>query len=509
MTAADRGEPVDPVDPVDEAPHQGPQIHETHSGIVVLVGDRAYKAKKPVTTDFLDFATPEKREQVCLREVELNRRLSPRSYLGVAHLSGPGDGPAEPVIVMRRHPDSARLAAKVRAGEPVDDVLDAIAGILARFHTAAERGPVIDEQGTVAAVRRRWHANIRELAPFRSDVVDPALLGEIELLADRYLDGRTALFEQRIADRRIVDGHGDLLTDDIFCLPEGIEILDCLEFDDALRHVDAIDDIAFLAMDLEFLGRRDLAEVLLARYRHHADDPAPESLVDFYIAYRALVRAKTDCVRFGQGHAESRAAAHTHLAMAVDHLRGSAVRLALVGGGPGTGKTTVAGLLAERVDARVISTDEVRKELVRRGRIGGEPGTRDAGLYRADQVNAVYEEMLRRARALLERGRPVILDGTWRDPDRREQARAVAGETRATLIELCCTAAAEVAARRVGNRSADHPSDATAELARQWGTDAEDWPQAHRIDTGGPVRDAVAAAESRWRGAEPASHRGG
>src|SRR5689334_21380445 len=116
------------------------EVHETHTGVVVLVGDRAYKAKKPVLTDFLDFRTPERRESACQREVELNRRLSPASYLGVAHLSDPAGGPAEPVVVMRRYRDDDRLAAIVRRdrdGGSIEGLLDAIAGLLARFHAHA------------------------------------------------------------------------------------------------------------------------------------------------------------------------------------------------------------------------------------------------------------------------------------------------------------------------------------------------------------------------------------
>ncbi len=114
------------------------EIHETHTGIVALVGDRAYKVKKPVTTDFLDFSSVDQREQVCVREVRLNQRLAPDSYLGVAHFSGPQDGPAEPVIVMRRYPDSRRLTSIVLSGEPVLEHLSAIADAMARFHAGAE-----------------------------------------------------------------------------------------------------------------------------------------------------------------------------------------------------------------------------------------------------------------------------------------------------------------------------------------------------------------------------------
>ena len=113
------------------------------------------------------------------------------------------------------------------------------------------------------------------------------LLEQVESLTTKYIAGRAALFEQRIVDERIVDGHGDLLADDIFCMPDGPVLLDCLDFDDQLRYVDCIDDAAFLAMDLEFLGRKDLANYFLDIYSNFAKDNAPASLKHFYIAYRA------------------------------------------------------------------------------------------------------------------------------------------------------------------------------------------------------------------------------
>ena len=131
---------------MDHTPHPGPgaalhpRVAETHTGVVILLGDRAYKAKKPVVTDFLDFSTVARREQACVHEVDLNRRLAPDSYLGVAHFGLPGAEP-EPVIVMRRHPDDRRLAELIRGGADVTADLAAVAGVLARFHAGAARGP--------------------------------------------------------------------------------------------------------------------------------------------------------------------------------------------------------------------------------------------------------------------------------------------------------------------------------------------------------------------------------
>lgn len=462
-------------------------LHETHTGVVILAGDRAYKAKKPVLTDFLDFRTPQQREHACRREVELNSRLSPESYLGVAQLSDPAGGPPEPVIVMRRYRDEDRLAAMAFRDSDgnVRGALDAIAAVLARFHRDAGRSATISAQGEARAVGRRWHDNLSELRRY-ADAATPGValetVSRIERLVGEFLAGRAALLSARVAQGCIVDGHGDLLADDIFWVDGKPALLDCLEFDDELRYVDCIDDAAFLAMDLEFLGRKDLADHFLERYAQHANDTAPPSLREFYIAYRAVVRAKVDCVRLSQGRHPAAADAARHLAVATGHLEAGAVRLALVGGNPGTGKSTVARGLAEHVGAQVISTDDVRRELRDTGAIAGEPGVLNAGLYRPDQVAVVYETALHRARELLSEGHSVILDGTWRDPRTREAAHRLATETHAALVEFVCAATAGVAADRIKTRPAGN-SEVTPEIAAALAAGHVDWAGAHRIDT--------------------------
>ena len=475
-----------------------PQVAETHTGLVVLVGDLAYKVKKPVVTDFLDFSTIASREQACAHEVMLNRRLAPDSYLGVGHFAGPQGGDPEPVIVMRRYSDDVRLATKVRRGEPVEDDLAAVARILAGFHAGAQRGRRIDDQASVDAVSARWRENLTELARYADGLVpglDPAQVAEIDRLTTDFVAGRAVLFAGRIAAGRIVDGHADLLADDIFCLPDGPALLDCLEFDDRLRYLDVIDDAAFLAMDLEFLGRPDLSDFFLRRYREFSGDQAPEALRHFYIAYRAGVRAKVDCVRYLQGRSESAEDVRRHLDIAGAHLRQAAVRLILVGGGPGTGKTTVARALAERLGAQVISTDDVRAGMVGRGELTGEPGMLGVGLYTPENVDAVYGDMLRQARFGLHGGHTVVLDATWLDARHRGQARDLARDAAAGIVELACVAPAETTAERIRTRTATTSQvtpDIAAAMTRR---EAATWAESKVLDTTKPLAETLAAAQ--------------
>ena len=180
-----------------------------------------------------------------------------------------------------------------------------VARILATQHASAPRGPEIDSQGSRDALWQRWKDNFTQIRQLPSDLVDAPVIDEAEHLADRFLADRDPLFAARIRAARIVDGHGDLLADDIFCLDDGPRILDCLDFDDRLRWVDGLDDAAFLAMDLERLGAPRLAEQFMGWYAEYSGDPAPTSLRHHYAAYRSLVRAKVDVLRAVQGDPDS------------------------------------------------------------------------------------------------------------------------------------------------------------------------------------------------------------
>ncbi|OBJ28786.1 bifunctional aminoglycoside phosphotransferase/ATP-binding protein [Mycolicibacter heraklionensis] len=484
------------------APKAAPYVaaHETHSGVVVLAGDRAYKAKKPVQTDFLDFRTVEQREEACAREVRLNSRIAPDSYFGVAHLSGASTGAPEPIIVMRRYHDDQRLASMVSSGAAVENVLDSIARVLADFHDRAERGPRISLQGKPEAIYQRWFDNFPTLHRHADTVVPAELVRHVEDLAGAYLAGRAGLFAQRIDEGCIVDGHADLLADDIFWTDNQPVLLDCLEFSDDLRFLDRIDDAAFLAMDLEFLGRKDLGDHFLNRYTAYSGDAAPSSLRDFYIAYRAAVRAKVDCVQLTQGKSGADAAAARHLEIAVSHLEHGAIRLVLVGGGPGTGKSTLARTLAERVGAVVVSTDDVRKELHESGQLSGEAGSLGTGLYAPANVAAVYQAILHRAARHLAGGQSVILDGTWRDAQVRAEARRLAADKHAATTEIQCVVPGDVAADRIRNRAPGN-SDATPQIAAALTAQDFDWDTAHRVDTAQPLDDCVREAQELWRAA--------
>ena len=479
----------------DALPSGAAAIAETHISVLVSIGDRVFKLKKPVSMGFLDFSDRRAREQACHREVELNRRLAPDVYLGVADVLSPDGAVCDHLVVMRRMPPERRLAALVRDGAPLDDVLGAVARRMAVFHAGA---PISDRlaAGRRDSVQAVWDASFQELAPFTGSVLDPDQCHRIEDLVHRYLSGRERLFEHRITIGAVRDGHGDLQAEDIFCLDDGPRILDCIEFDDNLRHGDVLSDVAFLAMDLERLGAPAAAALFLDRYREFSGETYPASLSHHYVASRAHVRCKVACLRHAQGGDGAEADARSLLDLTLRHLHAGRVRLVLVGGLPGTGKSTVAAALAEATGWSVLRSDEIRKDIAGLGHSTRASAALGEGLYRPEMTDATYDALLERTRTALELGESVILDASWSAEHHRQAARSVASATASDLVEFRCIAPVAVTQRRIIDRLAvgGDASDATPALAALMTERFESWPGSVPIDTTRPLEDCVAQA---------------
>jgi len=486
------------------------EVAETHSAAVFFAGEWAFKLKKPVNLGFLDFTSQQAREAACHAEVALNRRFAPDVYLGVSELHDPAGQVIDHLVTMRRMPANRRMSSLVAAGQPVIRPLREVAHKLATAHAASPQSPEIAEQGSREALLGRWQANLQQARALTSCPLSPAVIDEVQLLAERFLAGREPIFAARMRAGRMVDGHGDLLADDIFCLDDGPRVLDCLDFDDLLRWLDGLDDASCLAMDLDHLGAADLAERFIGWYAEFSADPAPPALVHHYVAYRAFMRAKVAGLRCGQGDARAAGEARALAALALRHLRAGAVVLILVGGLPGTGKSTLAARLAARLGWTVLSSDRIRKELAGVTATQPCPAAYGTGLYTPEWTKRTYAELLRRAALLLENGESVIADASWTAPGQRSAMAAVAERAVADLAQLRCTAPPALAEKRIRARTHD-PSDADPGISKQMAAGLGPWPEAITIDTTSPdgsLTHAIAAirppgAEDAWRPERP------
>lgn len=467
---------------------------ETHISAVYLIGDKVLKIKKPVRNDFLDFTTVEARSHACHEEVRLNRRLSPDIYLGVATIDL-GDAAPEPAVVMRRLDDDDRLASHV-GGDPsrLRTDVEAVARTVATFH--ARSSAVTDETspGTWQQQVARWRAEWSALA-----ALDPSLSADHPRSATlhlglRYLSGRKTLFDTRVRLGKVRDVHGDLRADHVYLTADGVRIVDCLEFDPALRTCDILADVAFLAMDLERLGERDAADHFLAVHRELTDDVYPPSLADFYIAQRALVRLKVALLLPGARSRSDLSRQDDLLHLAERHLEAAQPHLTCIGGLPGSGKSTIGTALAARSNAVYLSSDAIRHE-----RAGGIDLTTESawgsGRYTAAETEAVYAELRHRAEAALANGYSVVLDASWRDTGHRDEARQAADRAGAVFSEILCEVDERTAYKRVrGTRSGF--SEAGVSVRRHMRDAFDPWPTAGVVSTEGDLSASLDAAES-------------
>ena len=479
--------------PASETPPltEGPLVVETHMSWVFIAGDRAYKLPKPVQLPFLDHSPPAARIAAAERELEMNARIAPDVYLGLADVHEHGQL-VDKMIVMRRLPADRRLSQL--AGSPeFDRCLREVARVVAAFHAGAE--PVSDPPASSAkALARNWADNFEVTDALAGAGVDAEDLERAKTLARTYLRGRGPLFDQRISDGFVRDGHGDLIADDVFCLSDGgPQIIDCLAFNDDWRINDVLLDIAFLVMDVHRVAGPAEALRLLEWYQGFSGERHPSSLAHHYVAYRAHVRAKVACLRWQQGDESSAALAKEYHDLALHHLEHGRVRLVLVGGGPGTGKTVLSNGLGDALGWAVLHTDDIRRGVAAAAgeRVGAAaPGE---GSYDDAHRDAVYGELIRQAGILLSGGESVVLDASWTSDHHRRLGTDLAEETHAELVELECRLDPAVAKERIARRREESTtnSDATADTVDHLGALRDPWSSAAGVDTGGTMTTAL------------------
>jgi aminoglycoside phosphotransferase family enzyme/predicted kinase len=511
---------------------------QTHISHVFLSRDRVYKLRKAVAMPFLSFASRAERNNDCLREVALNRRLAPDVYLGVAPVLPPdageetwhlgpvseelaagrgGGSPFEHCVVMRRLASGCDALSLLARGDLSGEHVDAVARRVAAFH--AKHGLGVPAPFTPEQWLERVEHPIRDT--FRlARTADGPELGEQEMariekgMAERLRSSR-ASFEGRRASGRVVDGHGDLHLAHVWFEtgPDQPLIIDCIEFNEELRRLDVAAELAFFAMDLGYRGRSDLAERFLRCYAAETDDFALYGVIDYHMVHRAMVRAAVAGVAAAEveippSQRESAAAsAAAHLAWAGGHLDRPGRRgLVIVCGMVGTGKSSVAEFVAERLAGVVIGSDRTRKHLAGIAADLHVGSGVDRGIYGEDWTRRVYEGLFERAEAVLASGRVAILDATFSRREWRQRAREFAAVRRlpVLLIETRCDE--DVVLERLTLRQLDgrDVSDAGpafyAESARRFEpprewlgrehgivrTDARDW------------RERLAAELERW-----------
>lgn len=271
---------------------------ETHMSWVFLTDRHAYKLKKPVRYEFLDFSTIEARRYDCEEELRLNRRLAGDVYLAVVPLMVHADGRLEVggagevvdwLVKMRRLPAGGTLQDAIRNGTWTEDDIRRVAAQLGHFYNGAARVEI-----GFAEYRERFYrdirANLAELGNLAHHL--PAeQVQRVHAAQLDFLERRKDLFDARVRERRIVEAHGDLRPEHVYLGREPV-ITDCLEFNLQFRTLDPADELAFLAMECDRLGAPAIGPLLFGAYQDITGDRPPDILVRFYKGVRACLRAK-------------------------------------------------------------------------------------------------------------------------------------------------------------------------------------------------------------------------
>lgn len=458
-------------------PVSSTELIETHISWVILTGSFAYKIKKSLRLDFLDFSTLEKRRHFCREELRLNRKWAPEIYLDVVPVCGSHEMPAiggqgdaiEYALKMVQFPQSARLDNQIDAGLlRVDDVF-ALGATIAGYHENAKVSEFVSEEDAMRKVRGPMLDNFEVVRPIQ----DSRLLSRLQNWTNECVRKLEPEVVQRRKDGFVRECHGDLHLANLVRLPARIVAFDCVEFSEELRTIDVISDIAFLVMDLVARARQDLAFVLLNRYLECTGDYAGMKLFNLYFVYHSMIRAKVAAIRLTEREGESDAVNDLvdlkhNLAVAARSADDRQPKLIAMHGFSGSGKTWLSSQLISRLPAIRVRSDIERKRLFGLSERASSHSGPGQGIY-AKAANAnVYEHLADSARHLLLAGFDVIVDASFLHRQDRQMIESLGEELDLPLVIVDTNADEEELVRRLRDRQlgAKDASEADSNVLR-------------------------------------------
>jgi uncharacterized protein len=465
------------------------QLMQTHASTVFLTGEFVYKLKKPVNFGFLDYSTLAKRQHFCQEELRLNQRGAKELYLEVVSIVkqddryqlGNNGEIVDYAVKMRQFPQENLLSNMFEAGRIAPEDIEEIARVVAEFHNRARTDEYISSFGQIDRIKASIDNNYRQTEKYIGRAQTQQQFTENKAYTDRFLSEHERLFLDRIAGGFIRECHGDLHLRNICRWQDKILLFDCIEFNEPFRFVDTMYDVAFVVMDLEARGGKDLANRFLNTYAEQTGDWAGLQVLPMYLSRQAYVRAKVtsflldDASISSQERTTAAQTAGDYYRQAWEYTRSHQGRIIMMAGLSGAGKSTLGKQIAQEVNGVHLRSDAVRKHL------GGIPllAKGDDSLYTPAMTAQTYQQVLELAGKLAARGFTVILDAKYDRQSHRAAVVDLATTGEIPLQIVYCTAPEAVLRDRLAHRTGDI-TDATVDLLASQQAAWEDFTPAER-----------------------------
>lgn len=439
------------------------QLFETHLSWVLVAGHVAYKIKKAVRFDFVDYSTLDARRYYCREEFRLNRRLAPDLYLGVVKITGTwhepvidGSGPAlEYALRMRAFPQEALWDHRIRSGLLSRQEIDALAVNIAGFHQASDAAPADAEWGTRAMLHQIAAANLDTIGVLVADAEGRKSVDALSDWLTAEEENLHPVLQERKSQGFIRACHGDLHIRNILTENGRVQAFDCIEFNESLRWIDVMNDIAFLYMDLAFHGRGDLAAQLLNQYLSVTGDYEGVAVLRYYEVQRALTRCKVALLKSHQaGNGPVAADAEEgvrYLAFSRACIAPTSPTLVITHGYSGSGKSFFSGRVVELTGAIQLRSDVERKRIATLA----SSSNNTEKLYSADFSRMTYQRLQALAKRLLECGWSVMVDAAFLKKEQRRDFESLAKNLGVPFFIFHILASEEVITRRIISRQKD------------------------------------------------------
>jgi uncharacterized protein len=448
------------------------EVIETHISWVLLIGEFAYKIKKPVNLGFVDFSSLEKRLLYCHEEMRLNGRLAPDLYMSVvpvnlsenSALRFDGSGPTfDYAVKMRRFSQEFLLDRMIERGDLLPWHIDTLAIEVAEFHGKTDIATHETDFGSLESVWHPLSENFKHIPILPAHPQQAEQVDKLYKSVLREFQNHESDFQQRKTERKICECHGDLHLGNMILNNEQIVLFDCIEFNENLRWIDVMSEVAFTVMDIENHGRADLAYRFLNIYLQQTGDYSGLKVLRYYLVYRATVRAKVAGIRLSQPGVtlEERNTAgnqlQNYLDLAEQYITPVPHGIVITHGLSGSGKSTITQELMQVLPAIRIRSDIERKRLC--------PNCSNKNDLYSDSINEkAYGHLAKCVTATIKGGFTAIVDATFLKEEKRQDFYDLANDLNVNMVVLDFDTSEEVLKERVLQRSGKRNDVSDADL---------------------------------------------